>query len=101
MQVSAQLQALEEREGLLSQANRDLNAQLDRAELEVTRADRQRQTALDRCSSLQKQCHGLQDMAALQGPTQLESKMHVQGVQRAKRSREGRIQAHMPGQGLL
>ena len=101
MQVSAQAQELEQREGALSQANRELNAQLDRAELEVTRADRQRQTAVDRCSSLQKQCQSLQDMAASQMPVQLESKTHVQGVRRAKRGSEDRIQAHLPGQGAL
>lgn len=100
VQVSAHVQALEQREDMLSQANRDLNAQLDRAELEVTRADRQRQTALDRCFSLQKQCQSLQDMTILQAPAQIESKMHVHGVQRAKRSRGDRIQAHLPGQGV-
>lgn len=98
-QVTAHVQAQEEREDMLLQANRDLNAQLDRAELEVTRADRQRQTALDRCSSLQKQCHSLQDMAAMQ--VQVESKMYVHGVQRAKLSREDRIQAHVPTQGIM
>lgn len=101
LQVSAHVQALEQKEDMLLQANRDLNLQLDRAELEVTRADRQRQTALDRCSSLQKQCHSLQDMSAMQISAQVESKMHVHGVQRAKRSREDRIQAHMPVQGIM
>ena len=101
LQVSAHVQALEQSEQMLLQANSDLNAQLDRAELEVTRADRQRQTALDRCSSLQKQCHSLQDMTAMQVPVQVESKMHVHGVQRAKRSREDRIQAHVPTQGIM
>ena len=89
------MQFLEQKEDMLLQANRDLNAQLDRAELEVTRADRQRQTALDRFSSLQKQCQSLQDMTALQVSTQVESKLHVHGVQRAKRSRADRIQAHV------
>ena len=101
LQVSAHVQALEQKEDVLLQANRDLNAQLDRAELEVTRADRQRQTALDRCSSLQKHCQSLQDMTALQVSAQVESKMHVHGVQRAKRSREDKIQAHVPVQGIM
>lgn len=101
LQVSAHVQALEQKEDMLLQANRDLNAQLDRAELEVTRADRQRQTAMDRCSSLQKQCQSLQDMTALQISAQAESKMHVHGVQRAKRSREDKIQAHVPVQGIM
>ena len=95
------MQALEQKEDMLLQANRDLNAQLDRAELEVTRADRQRQTAMDRCSSLQKQCRSLQDMTALQMSAQMESKMHVHGVQRATRSREDKIQAHVPMQGIM
>lgn len=97
LQVSAHVQALEQTEDMLLQANRDLNAQLDRAELEVARADRQRQTALDRCSSLQKQCHSLQDMAAMQVPAQVESKMHVHGVRRAKHTKEDRLMCQYKG----
>lgn len=101
LQVSAQARALEQREEVLSQNKRDLNAQLDRAELEVSRADRQRQTAVDKCASLQKQCLSLQDMVSQQLPLQLEGKLHIHGGHRAKSSRADRIQAHLPGHELL
>ena len=101
LQVTAQARALEQREDILSRAKRDLNVQLDRAELEVSRAERQRQTAVDKCASLQKQCHSLQDMVVTQMPLQMESKLQGHGGHRMKRSRGDRIQAHLLGQELL
>ena len=99
LQVSAQARALQQREDTLSQAKRDLNVQLDRAELEVSRAERQRQTAVDKCASLQKQCLSLQDLVQL--PAQLEGKLQAHGGHRTKRSRADKIQAHLPGHELL
>lgn len=101
LQVSAQVRALQQREDTLSQAKRDLNVQLDRAELEVSRAERQRQTAVDKCAGLQKQCLSLQDLVSLQLPAQLESKLQAHWGHRTKRSRADRIQAHLPGHELL
>ncbi len=101
LQVSAQARALQQHEDTLLQAKRDLNVQLDRAELEVNRAERQRQTAVDKCAGLQKQCLSLQDLVSLQLPAQLEGKLQAHGGHRTKRSRADRIQAHLPGHELL
>ena len=99
-QVTAQARALEQREDILSQAKSDLNAQLDRAELEVGRAERQRQAAVDKSASLQKQCYSLQELVTRQSPLQLESKLQAHGGHRTKQTRD-RIQAHLPGHDLL
>ena len=63
LQINAHAGLLSQREEDLADAQRELSLQLDRAELEAVRADRQRQAAVTKCQSLQKQCYSLQDMA--------------------------------------
>ena len=101
LQVSGQVRSLEQQQAVLTQAKRDLNVQLDRAELEVSRADRQRQNAVDKCTSLQKQCHSLQGMVAGQLPLQLDGKVQAHAGHKSKRSRGNEIQAYLPGHDIL
>lgn len=83
---------LSQREADLAHAQRELSLQLDRAELEAVRADRQRQTAVSKCHSLQKQCNSLQDMALT--PLDLSSPQY-KARHRCKRSRSDKIPAFM------
>ena len=101
LQASAQIRSLEQQQALLTEARRDLNAQLDRIELVASRADRQRQNAVDKCASLQKQCHSLQEMLGVQAPLQYEGKLQAHAGHKSKRDRGDRIQAHLPGHDIL
>ena len=102
LQAAGQIRSLEQQQALLTEAKRDLNSQLDRVELEASRADRQRQNAVERCTSLQKQCHNLQEMLMAHAPQQLEGKLQVHARHKSyKLGRGDRIQAHLPGQDIL
>lgn len=97
MQATSHASQLSRREEDLAQAQRDLSLQLDRTELEAVRADRQRQAAVTKCQSLQKQCSSLQDMALM--PIDLTSPDY-KARHGSKRSRRDKIPAFVHGSAL-
>lgn len=98
MQSYEHASLLAQREEEAAQAQRELSVQLDRAELEAVRADRQRQTAAARCQSLQKQCDSLQRIACNPASADITSpdyKLQSHHRHRLKHSRSNQILAHM------